>query len=357
MTPQVISFIQVSFAPQERQTATSAYVVTLGLASILGLVLGGGLIVANILGMGWRSIFLINIPIGLLVLLATLLWVSESKAPGSQNLDYGGVTLLTLSLMLFTFALIMGGNTGWPLWSIICLVLSLPCIVAFWTYERWLAKRGKIALISPSLFRLRQFTAGNLTNLLDGTLWNGMLFLVSIYLQTTLHLSPLQSGLSMTVGSIAFIIASSANATLTRCLGRLRKRNLSIGAGMMAVSYLLFLLATKFLVAHGGVIPVLVAFFILCFSHGFFYTLVMPKTLEEVTTDHVGAASGIFTTTAAISSTFGVAIIGMIYAALTISYKNSLAAFELTMLLITLVSLGVIIFVQPLEASRSNISQ
>ena len=346
MTPQVLSFIQVSFAPRERPAAMSAYVVTLGLASILGLVLGGGLIAANLFGLGWRCIFLINLPIGGLVLLAALWLVPESKNPVTLTLDYGGVALLALSLSLLIFPLVVGGNSGWPLWSIVCLVLALPSLVLFWLYEQRMVRQGKEPLVAPALLHQPQFRAGNLTNLLNGTLWNGTLFLFSIYLQTALHLTPLQSGLSMTVGSISFILASGTSPALTRRLG---KHNLSLAAGIITIGNVLVLISAHFLMNQWGIIPLLGAFFLLAFGQALFYTPLMPRTLEHVSPEHVGTASGVYTTVLTTSGALGIAIIGMIYAMLTLAGVSPAGAFALTTLVIALFSGATILLVRSLE--------
>lgn len=350
MTPQVISFIQVSFISRERAAAMSAYGATLGLASILGLIVGGGLLAANLLNMGWRSIFLINVPLGLLVLITTGLMVSESKEPEARSLDYGGVVLLTLALSLFIFSLVLGGNTGWPLWTRLCLIVSLPCIIAFWTYERRLTKQGKTPLISPFLFHSRLFAIGNLINLLNGILWNGMIFLFSLYLQTILHLVPLQAGLAMTVGSISFVIASGASTSL---IGYFKHRTFSIAAGMITLGNLLVLLSADFLAARWGVFPVLVAFFVLAFGQALLYAPLMPKTLEEIDLAYVGTASGIYAMIIETSATLGVTIIGIIYALLIISNSSSVS-FVLTVLLVTVFSLVTIFLVQLLRSHSSS---
>lgn len=202
MAPQVISLIQVSFAPKERPIAVSAYATTLGLASLLGQIMGGALLAANLLNMGWRSIFLVNIPLGLAVLIAAGVMVRESSKPGVHTLDYGGVALLTLALALFIFPLVLGSSAGWPLWTKVSLPLSAPFFLAFLAYERRTTKQEKLPLVTLAFFRLRPFAAGMLTNLLSQLLFSGLLFLFSIYLQTLLRLSPLQSGLAVSVGSI-----------------------------------------------------------------------------------------------------------------------------------------------------------
>lgn len=351
MAPQVISFIQVSFAPAERPAAVSAYAATLGLASLLGQVMGGLLLAVNLLNMGWRSIFLVNIPLGLVVLIAAWLLVRESSKPGARTLDYGGVALLTLALALFVFPLVLGSGAGWPLWSKLCLPLAVPCMLAFLAYERRVTKLGKLPLVSLALFRLRPFAAGILTNLLSQSLFSGLLFLFSIYLQTILRFTPLQSGLAVSVGSIAYILSSTGNTVITRRLG---KRSLSIAALLITLGYLLLLLSAAFLAAQWGIAPVLGAFFVLCFGQGLLYTPLMHTALEKVASEDVGTASGVYTTAIQTSNTLGIAIIGIVFAALATSNSSPLRAFALTLLLLTLASLGTLLLVQLLAPRRSR---
>jgi MFS family permease len=122
MYPQVISFIQVSFDQSERPRAFGYYAAIAGLASILGQVFGGFLLTANLFNTGWRSIFLVNVPIGIVVLPAALLLLRESKMPEAHRLDYGGVSLLTLTLFLLVFPLVLGEGAGWSWWMLIGLL-------------------------------------------------------------------------------------------------------------------------------------------------------------------------------------------------------------------------------------------
>jgi hypothetical protein len=130
--------------------------------------------------LGWRSIFLVNIPLGLVVLIAAGVLVRESNKPGTNTLDYGGVALLTLALALFIFPLVLGSGAGWPLWSKVCLPLSALFFLAFLAYERHVTRQGRLPLVSLALFRLRQLAAGILTNLLSQLLFSGLVFLFSI---------------------------------------------------------------------------------------------------------------------------------------------------------------------------------
>nr|BBH86908.1 hypothetical protein KTC_16590 [Thermosporothrix sp. COM3] len=183
MAPQVVSFIQVGFAPAERPTAFGMVSAVSGLASVVGQVLGGFLIAANLFGLGWRIIFLVNVPIGLVALLAGMLLIRESRVETEQaSLDYGGVALLSITLFLFVFPIVIGGEAGWPLWSILCLLLSIPFMLVFLVYEYRRKKQGKLLLVSLSLFRSLRFPSGLITVLLSSSLFSGLLFLLALYL-------------------------------------------------------------------------------------------------------------------------------------------------------------------------------
>ncbi|GHO82724.1 MFS transporter [Dictyobacter formicarum] len=165
MVPQVISIIQVSFSPREKPVAFSLYGAVVGFASVFGQILGGILIGGNFLDFGWRNVFLVNVPIGVLALVASVPLVRESRVEGTKKLDLIGVGLLTLSLVLLTYPLSTGEDAGWPLWSFICLALAIPLFVAFVRYEQRLTLRSGDPLLPISLFIDRRFTLGLITAL------------------------------------------------------------------------------------------------------------------------------------------------------------------------------------------------
>jgi EmrB/QacA subfamily drug resistance transporter len=348
MFPQVISFIQVSFDPSERPRAFGYYAAISGLASILGQVFGGFLLTANLFNTGWRSIFLVNVPIGLVALFAALLLLRESRIAEAHGLDYGGVSLLTLSLFLLVFPLVMGESAGWPWWMLICLLLSVPALIAFLIYEQRMTRQGKPSLVSPVLFRQRRFSAGLLTIMLSVLLFTATLFLLTFYLQTILHLTPLQAGLVFMVASVSFILASLLSSAVVPRLG---KHGLSAVAALVTLAYVLIFLTAQFLVPLWGMPPFLVALFVLGFGMGLLGTPLLSKTLEGIAHHDAGAASGIYTTVQQMAGAFGVTLIGLLDASLTISSGNPLHAFVISVQVITLLSLGLLLSVLPLAGS------
>lgn len=348
MFPQVLSFIQVSFDQSERPRAFGYYAAISGLASILGQVFGGFLLTANLFNTGWRSIFLVNVPIGIVALFAALLLLRESRISEAHRLDYGGVSLLTLSLFLLVFPLVEGESAGWPWWALICLLLSVPCLIAFLAYEHWTTRQGKTPLVSLALFRQSRFPAGLLTIVLASALFAAVLFLFAFYLQTILQLTPLQAGLVIMAASLSFFLASFLSPVVAPRLG---KSSLPVAAALVSLGYVLILLAARFLVPLWGMPPFLFALFVLGFGMGSLIAPLLSKTLEGVAHHDAGAASGIYTTVSQMAGAFGVTLIGLLDTSLTTGSGNPLRAFVISLLVIALLSLGLSLSVLPLAGS------
>jgi len=351
MVPQVIAFIQVNFSAEARSRALSAYTATLGLASILGQVLGGALLAANLWQTGWRGIFLVNLPIGIVALLAAVPLLRESRGQHTHRLDYSGVMLLTIVLFLFILPLVQGGNAGWPWWSLLCLVLTVPGGLLLIRYERRVTRLGQLPLLDLSLFRQDRFRAGMLTVLLANALFAALLFLLAFYLQSDLRLTPLQAGLVFMASSVSFIAAGSANPALVRSLGN---RSLSLAGAFIILGYLLVLLAAQLLVPLWNIIPLLIALFIQGFGEGLLLTRLMHITLEGVAHQDVGVASGMYTTVLQTASALGVAVIGVIFTALRAGNGNFLHTFVISLLLLTLLSLGLLVTMRPLQTGKRD---
>ncbi|QBD75455.1 MFS transporter [Ktedonosporobacter rubrisoli] len=352
MTPQVISFLQVSFDSDERPLAFGSYAAIIGLAAVLGQVFGGFLLEANLFNLGWRTIFLINLPIGIIALCAALLLLPELRMPEAGNLDYGGVVLLTLALFLLIFPLVLGEGIGWPLWILLCLLLSIPCLGAFLIYEMSRTKRGKTPLVSFALFRHRRFPAGILTSMLAAFLNGAVAFLLAIYLQTMLHLSPLQAGLVFLSGSASFILASSLGPIIHRRLGA---RGLPVAAILVSLSDLLTLLVAQVLISWWGLAPLVVAQVISGFGMGLLSAPLINKTLEKITPSAIGSASGIYTTASQLAAGLGVALIGLLFSLFTTLSGEPVQAFVSVMLVVTLLSAGLLFLIRFLNSSaRAN---
>jgi len=116
MVPQVLAVIQVIFPPAERIKALAGFGVTAGLGTVSGPLIGGLLIQHNLFGLGWRPIFLINVPVGILAVIASAVLVRESRSPSPPKLDPVGVVLVSAALLLLLYPLVQGRQLGWPGW-------------------------------------------------------------------------------------------------------------------------------------------------------------------------------------------------------------------------------------------------
>ncbi len=306
MWPQVLSIIQVEFAPAERPKAFGFQGLVQGLAAIAGQIVGGGLIALDVLGLGWRSVFLINIPVGLVALLAADRLIPESRSDTVRRLDLPGVALATLTLSLVMIPAVEGRELGWPAWTFASFAAAVPAAALFIAAERRIAARGDSPLIQLGLFDTRGFRVG----LLSATVLYFVIsffFLLSIYLQEGLGLSAFDSGLAFTPIAVAFVTSS---LTGPRLADGAREFLPQIGATIAALG----LVATIFAVQASGDGSVSVWLILAMVPVGAGMGMAIPPlinlVLRAVPTSDAGAASGTLVTAQQIGNALGVAAVG-----------------------------------------------
>lgn len=344
MLPQVVSLLNVSFLPEERGRAFGSYVVTIGLASILGQVLGGLLLAANIWGLNWRSIFLVNIPIGLVAFMAAWFLVHELRVPSAGRLDVGGVALFYVALFLLIYPLTKGSSQSWSFWSILSLGAALFLLAVFLRYEQRLPLRGGVPLVPLSLFKSLSFVAGVLSIFLNQLLSAAILLTLAFYLQDGLQYLPWQSGLVVMVMGIAFLLASSVSANVGRRLGT---RALHLGAALVTLGYVVALLAAQVFVPLYGIVPLLVGLFVISSGNGTLSPLVINKALSEIDGSMAGAASGVYSTIQQVANALSVALIGTLFAVLLARHASQTQAFVLLLLVSAGLSFTAFLFLKP----------
>ena len=153
MAPQALASVHALFPAHERGRALSIYGVVLGLSSIVGQLLGGALVQADIAGMGWRLIFLINLPVSIFAFIAAIPLLRETRGARRPRLDLGGIALSALALTAFVLPLIEGRERGWPWWSIAMLVTTPIWVELFRRYELRLARAGGDPLVAIEIGR------------------------------------------------------------------------------------------------------------------------------------------------------------------------------------------------------------
>ncbi|PZS20487.1 MAG: hypothetical protein DLM60_08745 [Pseudonocardiales bacterium] len=190
-----------------RARAIGLYAVALSTGAVAGQLLGGVLISADLGGTGWRPIFLINVPVGVALLVAGWRHLPADVARTSRRLDLRGVAALSAAVMLLVLPLVLGQELGWPLWSWICLVASVPAAALFITTQRRRLAAGGAPLVNLGILAQRPVGWGLLTMLTTTGTYYALLFVLAQYLQVGLGRSALVSGLTLVPWVAAFGLA------------------------------------------------------------------------------------------------------------------------------------------------------
>ena len=193
MVPQVLALITATFPAPERSRALAWFGVTMGLAFVSGQILGGLLLQANVLGLGWRAIFLVNVPVGAATLVAAAIVVPHARGHRRPRLDPAGALGVSASVALALVPLTLGHDEGWPVWTWISLAACLPVFMLTLAWERRLTRRGGEPLLDLPLFRDRAFSAGTGVNFALVFFFGSFMFVLTLLLQAGLGQSPLRA--------------------------------------------------------------------------------------------------------------------------------------------------------------------
>lgn len=327
VTPQVLAIITTTFTGKARTPAFNAFGLSVGLAGVFGQILGGALIAANVDGWGWRSVFLINVPIGLVALALAPKLVPESHGEERNRLDLVGLLLVSAGLTAVVLPLVQGRQEHWPEWIWLMLIASVPLLAGFVAYEKRLGRRNGSPLIDLTLFRERAFSAG-LAITLSYFLAMGSFFLVlALYLQQGQGLSPLRSGLVFSTVGFGFFATSAIAPVAAARLGR---QILAVGALGVAVGYAITAETVQHLGPHGSIAWLVPGLLVSGFGMGFVTAPLSSTVLARVVPRHAAAASGALSTAQEAGGALGVALVGIVYFS-QIGHATSAHAFALSL--------------------------
>ena len=310
MIPQVLSVIQVSFPAAERIKALAAFGVTAGLGAVSGPLLGGLLTSHSLLGLGWRSIFMINVPVGVIAVAASLVLVRESRAPRPPRLDPAGVLLLSGALVLLLYPLVEGQQVGWPAWTYLMMALSGPVLAVFVGYERLKARRDGSPLVELRMFARRGFAAGMGIAMVVFLGVASFGLVLTLFLQQGLGFSPLHAGATFIPFSLGLFVASGAAARLEPRFGRgvTMTGALIMAAGMAALIGIVHHFGTA--VTTWDLTPALV---VAGLGLGTVIAPLANVVLADVAVQDAGSASGVLNTGFQLGNSIGLALMGVVF--------------------------------------------
>nr|WP_277816932.1 MFS transporter [Streptomyces caatingaensis] len=312
MTPQVLSLIRSQFVrDHDRARAVSAYGAAIGLGVIAGLVGGGLLLDLDVAGLGWRMIFLINVPIGIVILAAAVRTVGESRSADSPRMDFAGVVFTGLVLPAALIPLTVGPEKGWPWWTWLCLALSVALILVFLRWERRLESRGGDPLLRARLLKAKGFGL-SMAAVLMFFAGNAGLFLVLTYhLQSGISLSPMKASLVFVPLGVGFIIGSAACRRLAARFGI----RVSVAGGVIMTVSLCAVPAVTGMASGRQSVLLAAVMGVSGLGQGLVVTPLVDTVLSRVHQDDAGAGSGVLNTVTQAGMALGVAAIGALYTA------------------------------------------
>ncbi len=310
MLPQGFGLIRELFGDEGQQKAFAVFGPVMGLAAVVGPITGGGLVDLDLFGLGWRTIFLVNVPLGVAAFVAgrrVLPHVPPATPHG--RIDLGSAALAMTGGTALVYPLIQGREQGWPAWSFALLGAGVLLLAGFAALQGRQARRGRTPLVEPSVLERRSYVAGLGVVLGFIGAMGGTILALNVMFQAGLGFSPLASGLATVTLPVA-AIGGSITSSVT--LERLGRTTMHIGLATMAVGLVVVDLVLR---ADGGSVsawtlagPLAVA----GFGMGMVFVPMFDVILAGVAPTQLGSASGLLESVQALAMSLGIALVGTV---------------------------------------------
>jgi EmrB/QacA subfamily drug resistance transporter len=313
MVPQTFGLIRDLFPGKEMSKAFALFGPAIGLSTILGPVLAGVLVNANLFGTGWRAIFLINLLLG-----AYTIIVGRRVLPGSApsargtRLDLLGGLLGSAGMTMLIYPLIEGREAGWPAWCFALMAGSIPMFVLFVLRQRSLGSthRGGSPLIDLGVFRNRSYTSGLVFILAFFGVVVGFSLSFGLFLQLGLGYSAMHASLTSTSMAAGAFVGSALSGTLGARLGR---RILHLGLVVMAVGTVGFLLVLDHVGSGVTGWDMTAPLAVYGLGMGAIFVPLFDLILGDVQMHQLGSASGVLECVQQFGAALGVAVLGTVF--------------------------------------------
>jgi len=316
LQPQVLGIISSLYSGVRRARVFAWYAVALGSAGVVAQLLGGLLIHFETTGSGWRSCFLINVPIGIAALLLVRRCVVADKGQDSR-IDVVGALLSATAILLLALALTCGRDQGWPLWSLACLPACLVTGYCLYRYEGHLERRAGTAphsvspllpLLPTELLRVRSFSGGLVRVLIFYAGIASFYFILALHLQQELDFSALGAGAMFAVLALSFVATSLCSRRVQAFLGM---EGPLLGTCILVTGHVAMVLAVWQHLDSTSVLVMCLA--IQGAGIGLAMVPLVSSTLAGVPPAHAGVAGGVLSTFQQTGNSLGVTLIGLLF--------------------------------------------
>lgn len=358
LMPQILATIHVTLHGERHSKAIGIYGSVGGLSFIIGQILGGWLVSADILGLGWRSVFYINLPICALILYSGQRWIPETKEESSPGIDWLGTTLLGIIVTLLLTSISAGPLYDWNavIWAM--LAVCIPLMIALWHLEGRKESQGDTPLMPPSLFTRPKVVLGCVSLMLQVASYGGFMFVVALTLQSGFHFSSFDSGNAFIGLGIAYFAGSLY-------VGKLAKRMTRFGfTGIIACGCLFNMIGYIMLyelmsIYRDNLTPwtMLAPMLIIGVGNSFGVNSSLRIGLSDMPAKFAGVGSAFMTTIQQTSIALGTALCAAFYIQnLANDHSYNLAALKAGLLVIT-GFLGLLLVIHIFAATRLHKAQ
>ena len=308
--PHVIGFIRDVFPPEELGKAFAIFGPVFGLGGILGPIVGGFIIDGDIASTGWRAVFLVNIPIGIINLALAWKYLPKKASDHSIKIDLLGSFIIIVSSGLLLLPLIQGQEAGWPTWTFVSLAISFLGFAIFTLQQRWVISRNRTPLVDPDIFKARIYNLGLAGIFTFFAGFTGVYLIITLFLQIGEGYSARGAG----IANIAIALGTAIGGALSGAVlaEKFGTRVLQFGAAAQITGAILLFVALPDMQSFSfwHIAP---GMLVSGFGTGLVVAALFDAILLAIKDELVGSASGVLSAVQSIGSSVGVAIFGTLF--------------------------------------------
>ena len=308
--PHVIGFIRDVFPPEELGKAFAIFGPVFGLGGILGPIVGGFIIDGDIASTGWRAVFLVNIPIGIINLALAWKYLPKKESDHSIKIDLLGSFIIIVSSGLLLLPLIQGQEAGWPAWTFVSLAISFLGFAIFTLQQRWVISRNRTPLVDPDIFKARTYNLGLAGIFTFFAGFTGVYLIITLFLQIGEGYSARGAG----IANVAIALGTAIGGALSGAIlaEKFGTRVLQFGAAAQITGAILLFVALPDMQSFSfwHIAP---GMLVSGFGTGLVVAALFDAILLAIKDELVGSASGVLSAVQSIGSSVGVAIFGTLF--------------------------------------------
>ena len=323
MVPQVLATLHLLFPDESRGRAFGIYGVVLGLAGAAGFLLGGVLVTSDIAGLGWRVVFFVNVPVGIVIMATALAIMPTVPRRVSTQLDIPGAIVLFTGLLCLIGPLLFGHDAHWAPWVWLVMAVGAAIVAAFLRLERIVADHGGMPLIDLALLSDAAFMRGLYAAFCFFFANLSFYLVMTLFMQRGLHIPPVRAGMVFLPLTLAFVIASRHSTIRARHRGTL----VLLEGCALQIAGLATLALTLALVAAPSASLLALVLVIFGYGQGLVMAPLSSAVLSSVKPASAGSGAGMYGTSAQIANATGVAAIGAVFFAMEAAFSERLALF------------------------------